>query len=163
MVERWKVGNYERSLEKVKEKNGGILPSDLYLKTCAELNAILYAMTKQPKYLPYGRSESKEALVKRIQRLRGEGDPPKQTKKRKEREEEMKENMPPPPAKLATTAKDKEVPVVVDLVVDLAVETKVPDVREERAEPLTFKQIMENMKNRKRGDRSNSSYQATYC
>lgn len=62
------ASNYERSLEKIKEKNGGTLPSELYLKTNAELGQILYNLTGDIKHTA-GRSASKEILVKRIQRL----------------------------------------------------------------------------------------------
>ncbi len=59
--------NYERAQETIKAKNGGELPSDLYLQTNAELGKILYGMTGEIKHM--SRPASKEALVKRIQKL----------------------------------------------------------------------------------------------
>jgi hypothetical protein len=59
--------NYARSINAIKEKNGGSLPSDLYLQTNAQLGKILYDMTGDIKHMA-GRT-SKEALVKRIEKL----------------------------------------------------------------------------------------------
>jgi hypothetical protein len=59
--------NYERSLEAIKAKNGGELPSDLYMKTIRELKDLLISLGGYGVSL----SGSKEALVKRLQRLQG--------------------------------------------------------------------------------------------
>lgn len=60
--------NYERSLEAIKAKNGGEVPSDLYFKTIAELSKILFDLTGDFKYkIP--QRVAKESLVKRIERL----------------------------------------------------------------------------------------------
>mmetsp|Transcript_20119 Transcript_20119/g.27726 ORF Transcript_20119/g.27726 Transcript_20119/m.27726 type:complete len:175 (-) Transcript_20119:27-551(-) len=62
------TNNYERALDAIKAKNGGVLPSDLYVKTNAELGKILYNLTGDSKYTMNQRV-SKESLVKRIQKL----------------------------------------------------------------------------------------------
>ena len=59
--------NYERILEAIKAKNGGEIPSDLYLKTIRELKDLLVAIGGYSVPL----SGSKEVLVKRLQRLNG--------------------------------------------------------------------------------------------
>ena len=59
-----KLSNYEKSLESIKQKNGGELPSDLYTKTNTELTDILYGLTG--KMTVSSRYTSKEVLVKRI-------------------------------------------------------------------------------------------------
>ena len=61
------TSNYDKSLEAIKEKNGGVLPSDLYLQTNAQLAQILYDLTGDIKHKC--RSASKETLVKRIEKL----------------------------------------------------------------------------------------------
>ena len=38
-------GNFECSLDAIKSKNGGNIPSDLYFKTNSELGLILYNLT----------------------------------------------------------------------------------------------------------------------
>lgn len=67
-------GNYARAQEAIKAKNGGELPSDLYTQTNAELGKILYGMTGEIKHMT--RPASKEALVKRIQKLKKKAAPP---------------------------------------------------------------------------------------
>jgi hypothetical protein len=62
------MNNYERSLEAIRIKNGGILPSGLYMKTNAELGKILYNLTGDFKYKCPMRV-SKESLVKKIEKL----------------------------------------------------------------------------------------------
>ena len=62
-----KLSNYEKSLESIKQKNGGQLPSDLYTKTNTELTDILYGLTG--KMTVSSRYTSKEVLVKRILKL----------------------------------------------------------------------------------------------
>ena len=61
------AANYEKSLESIKAKNGGVLPSDLYLQTNAQLSQILYDLTGDIKHKC--RPASKETLVKRIEKL----------------------------------------------------------------------------------------------
>lgn len=60
--------NYERAIEAAKAKNGGELPSDLYLKTNAQLGKILYGLTGEIKHT-FPARVSKEILVKRIIKL----------------------------------------------------------------------------------------------
>ena len=60
--------NYEKAIASIKEKNGGQLPSDLYTKTNSELSKILYDLTGDFKY-KLNQRVSKEALVKRVERL----------------------------------------------------------------------------------------------
>ena len=62
------MNNYERSLEAIRVKNGGVLPSGLYMKTNAELGKILYNLTGDFKYKCPMRV-SKESLVKKIEKL----------------------------------------------------------------------------------------------
>ena len=53
------------AIARIAEKNGGDLPSDLYLQTNAELAKLVYDLSgKQPS-----RTASKESLVKRVERL----------------------------------------------------------------------------------------------
>ena len=66
--------NYEKAQAAYKAKNGGELPSDLYLLTNAELGKILHGMTGDIKHVI--RPASKEALVKRIQKLVQKSAPP---------------------------------------------------------------------------------------
>eukprot|EP00039_Didymoeca_costata_P030186 m.28275 g.28275 ORF g.28275 m.28275 type:complete len:165 (-) comp7987_c0_seq1:148-642(-) len=57
--------NYERSLSRIKEENGGELPSELYLKTNAQLSDMIQDMSgKRP-----GPQTSKKVLVKRLEKL----------------------------------------------------------------------------------------------
>jgi len=56
--------NYMLSLESIKERNGGELPSDVYLMTNNKLSEMLYDLTGK---LPAPRT-SKEILVKRLER-----------------------------------------------------------------------------------------------
>ena len=60
--------NYEKSLEAIKSKHGGVLPSDLFLQTNAQLGQILFDLTGDIKYKMAARV-SKETLVARIQKL----------------------------------------------------------------------------------------------
>lgn len=62
------MNNYERSLEAIRLKNGGELPSALYMKSNAELGKILYNLTGDFKY-KYPMRVSKESLVKKIEKL----------------------------------------------------------------------------------------------
>ena len=62
------MNNYERSLEAIQSKNGGALPSDLFIKTNAELGKILFNLTGDFKY-KMNQRVSKESLVKKIQKL----------------------------------------------------------------------------------------------
>lgn len=56
------MNNHERSLEAIKEKNGGVLPSALYHRSNAQLGTILYNLTGDFKYKCQLRV-SKESLV----------------------------------------------------------------------------------------------------
>jgi hypothetical protein len=56
--------NYMLSLESIKERNGGELPSDVYLMTNNKLSEMLHDLTGN---LPAPRT-SKEILVKRLER-----------------------------------------------------------------------------------------------
>mmetsp|Transcript_11612 Transcript_11612/g.15798 ORF Transcript_11612/g.15798 Transcript_11612/m.15798 type:complete len:172 (+) Transcript_11612:64-579(+) len=58
-----KLTNYMQALDNNKEQNGGILPSDLYLKTNQQLSEILYDLTGK---FPASRT-SKTLLVQRIE------------------------------------------------------------------------------------------------
>jgi hypothetical protein len=60
--------NYEKSIEAIKAKNGGQLPSDLYNLTNAQLGQMLYNLTGNIKHKMPARV-SKESLVKRIEKL----------------------------------------------------------------------------------------------
>ena len=60
--------NYEKAITAIKDKNGGKLPSDLYLKTNAELGKILYGLTGDIKHT-FPARVSKETLVKRVIKL----------------------------------------------------------------------------------------------
>ena len=56
--------NYEKSIEAIKAKHGGVLPSDLYLRTNAELSKLVFDLTgKQPSG-----TASKTSLVTRIEK-----------------------------------------------------------------------------------------------
>ena len=56
--------NYQKSIEKIKEENGGKLPSDLYLQTNEQLTNLLRDLTG--KFAPP--RTSKKVLVARIER-----------------------------------------------------------------------------------------------
>jgi hypothetical protein len=64
--------NYDKAQETYKAKNGGVLPSDLYLMTNAQLGQILYNLTKDIKHIC---RPSKEARVNRIQKLTLKAEP----------------------------------------------------------------------------------------
>ena len=57
--------NYEKAIERIKEENGGVLPSDLYLKTNEQLTKLLYDLSG--KFAPP--RTSKKILVARIEKL----------------------------------------------------------------------------------------------
>ena len=58
------TSNYLRALEKAKEENGGVLPSDLYLQTNEQLSRLLYDLTGK---MPPPRT-SKKILIARVER-----------------------------------------------------------------------------------------------
>mmetsp|Transcript_69205 Transcript_69205/g.135842 ORF Transcript_69205/g.135842 Transcript_69205/m.135842 type:complete len:190 (-) Transcript_69205:88-657(-) len=62
------ASKHQASLEAIKAKHGGKLPSDLYNLTNAELGKILYDLTEERKYMGGGRI-SKELLVQKILKI----------------------------------------------------------------------------------------------
>ena len=88
------TSNYERAQAAIKAKNGGELPSDLYLQTNAELGKILYGMTGDIKHTC--RPASKEALVKRIQKLVAKSSTPSTSGTKRKLDESIED---PPAAK----------------------------------------------------------------
>ena len=70
---------HDRALERIKETNDGVLPSDLYLQTNEELRTLLFDLTG--KFAPA--RTSKTILVTRIQKHTGASADASATKKRK--------------------------------------------------------------------------------
>lgn len=70
--------NYLKSLEKIREENGGTLPSDLYLQTNEQLTALLYDLTG--KIAPA--RTAKKVLVARIERATGASEKAATTKRK---------------------------------------------------------------------------------
>lgn len=71
--------NYNKALERIKEENGGKLPSDLYLQTNEELSRLLFDLTGK---MPPPRT-SKKILVARIEKFTNASADTKTTKKRR--------------------------------------------------------------------------------